>query len=160
MTCECNKNIELKIEKMYDDVILPKYQQLGDAGFDLHCYLYDEAEKEPVKSIMIYPGCSAKIHTGLKCEFPQGYYLAIYPRSSMGIKKSLALCNTVGIVDSEYDGEILIFVRNFGNEPVEILNGERIAQGILMQYPLVKIVEIDKRPETERGSGFGSSGRI
>ena len=64
--------IELKIEKMYDDVIMPEYMQLGDAGFDIHCYLHDESG-EPVKSIKIWPGSSVKINTGLKTSFPHGY---------------------------------------------------------------------------------------
>ena len=152
--------LELKIEKMYDDVIMPKYQQEGDAGMDIHCYLYDETEEGPVISTKIWPGSSAKINTGLKVEIPEGHYMQILPRSSMGVKKDLILKNTVGIIDSKYRGEILLFVKNAGNEPVEILNGERLAQAIILPYPEVKIVQVDKVSETSRGAGFGSSGRV
>lgn len=151
--------VELKIERMHNDVILPKYQQLGDARFDIHCYLQDE-ECEPVKSIKIYPHCSAKIHTGLKTNFPHGYELELVPRSSMGIKKKLMLMNTVGIVDSEYSNEILLFVYNYGDEPIEILHQERLVQGKINKCEDVEIVEVNKIQETERGSGFGSSGRF
>lgn len=152
--------IELKIEKMYDDVILPEYMQVGDAGFDIHCYLYDEAEKEPVKSIKIWPNSSAKIHTGIKTSFPHGYSLELVPRGSMGIKKNLMLMNTIGIVDSAYDQEILLFVYNYGNEPVEILHQERLVQGMIKKCEEVKIVQVDKIEKTERGAGFGSSGLL
>ena len=151
--------IELKIEKMFNDVIMPKYQQDGDAGMDIHCYLYDETEG-PVISTKIWPGSSAKINTGLKVEIPEGHYMQVLPRSSMGVKKDLILKNTVGIIDSKYRGEILLFIKNTGNEPVEILNGERLAQAIILPYPEVKIVEVDKVSETARGMGFGSSGVV
>ena len=151
--------IELKIEKMYDDVIMPEYMQLGDAGFDIHCYLHDESG-EPVKSIKIWPNSSAKIHTGLKTSFPHGYSLELVPRGSMGIKKNLMLMNTIGIVDSQFDQEILLFVYNYGNEPVEILHQERLVQGMIKKCEEVKIVQVDKIDKTSRGDGFGSSGRV
>ena len=152
--------IELKIEKMFEDVILPEYKNDADAGFDIHSYLYDETEKEPVKSIKIYPGASAKINTGLKFQIPEGYYIELHLRSSAGVKLNLALKNTVGIIDEKFSEEVLIFVRNYGTEPVEILNGERIVQGILKKREQAKIVQVYKVEETERGAGFGSSGRI
>ena len=152
--------IELKIEKMYDDVIMPDYKNEGDSGFDIHSYLYDEAEKEPVKSIKIYPKSSAKIHTGLKFQIPEGYYIELHMRSSAGVKLNLDLKNTVGIIDEKYSEEVLVFVRNYGNEPVEIMNGERIVQGVLKKREQAKIVQVYKVEETERGEGFGSSGRM
>ena len=151
--------IELKIEKMYDDVIMPEYMQLGDAGMDIHCYLHDESG-EPVKSIKIWPNSSAKIHTGLKTSFPHGYSLELVPRGSMGIKKQLMLMNTIGIVDSQFDQEILLFVYNYGNEPVEILHQERLVQGMIKKCEEVKIVQVDKIEKTSRGEGFGSSGVV
>ena len=150
----------IKIEKMFNDVIMPKYQQDGDAGIDIHCYLYDETDSEPVKSIKVWSNSSVKINTGIKVEIPEGHYMQILPRSSMGVKKDLILKNTVGIIDSKYRGEILLFIKNIGNEPVEIINGERLAQAIILPYPEVKIVEVDKVGETARGMGFGSSGVV
>lgn len=151
---------ELKIEKMYKDVITPKYQNVGDVGFDIHCYLYDEIDKDTVKSIKVWPGASAKIHTGLKLQIPEGYCVELHLRSSAGVKKDLVLKNTVGIIYEKFSDEVLIFIRNNGQEPVEILNGERIIQGILRKREEANIVIVDKIQKTDRGEGFGSSGRI
>lgn len=151
--------IELKVEKMYDDVIMPEYMQDGDVGLDIHSYLCDESG-EPVKSIKLWPNSSAKINTGLKFCIPQGYFLELHLRSSAGVKKDLRLKNTVGIIDTNFSHEILMFVKNEGNEPVEILNGERIAQIILRKAEEVEVVQVDKVEQTERGAGFGSSGRV
>lgn len=151
---------ELKIEKLHKDVITPQYQNIGDVGFDIHCYLYDEMDKEPVKSIKVWPGASAKIRTGLKFQIPEGYCVELHLRSSAGVKKDLRLKNIVGIIDEKFSDEVLIFVKNTGNEPVEILNGERIVQGILRKREQANIVIVDKVQKTDRGDGFGSSGRI
>ena len=79
----------------------------------------------------------------------------------MGIKKNLILKNTIGLLDSDYRGECLIFVKNIGNEVVFIENGERLVQGLIIPYMRPNFVEVDELDSTERGAnGFGSSGRI
>lgn len=79
----------------------------------------------------------------------------------MGIKKNLILENTVGLIDSDYRGECLIFVRNIGDFPVEIENGERLVQGLLVPYFKHSFIEVNELDETERGvCGIGSTGRV
>ena len=124
-------------------------------------FLDYEIENEKVSKVVIQPNQELKIHTGLALQLPAGTALLLLPRSSMGIKKNLILKNTIGLIDTDYRGECLIFVKNIGDAPVEIENGERIVQGLLVPYFKHTFTEVDELDETERGtSGFGSTGRV
>lgn len=152
---------EIKVKKLFEDVELPQAATAGATAFDLRCYLYDEESNEKVKKIIVQPNQEAKIHTGLALQLPAGTALLLLPRSSMGIKKNLILENTVGLIDSDYRGECLIFVRNIGDFPVEIENGERLVQGLLVPYFKHSFIEVNELDETERGvGGIGSTGRV
>ena len=85
--------------------------------------------------------------------------MLIVPRSSTGTKKGLMLQNTVGVLDSDYRGECFLFFRNMKDTPVEIEDGERIAQVIVIPYPTLEYEEVAELQDTERGAGgFGSTG--
>ena len=100
-----------------------------------------------------------KINTGLRVQIPQGFFGAVYPRSSTGVKMQLMLANTVGVIDSDYRGEIMIFMYNYGNDPQVIKNGDRIAQLVIQPYERCELVQVESLDETDRGeSGFGSTG--
>ena len=151
----------VKVKKLFKDAQLPIIATDGSAGADLKAYLYDEEINEKITKIVIQPNQKAKIHTGLAFQLPYNTAMLLLPRSSMGIKKNLVLQNTIGLLDSDYTGECMIFVKNIGDEPVEIENGERLVQALVIPYVKANYEEVEELNETERGDGgFGSSGRI
>ncbi len=130
---------------------MPRYATEGSAGMDLAA-----ANEEP---IVLAPKTQAEIPTGIHISIPKGYFGALYPRSGAGIKKHLALSNTVGVIDSDYRGEIKIFLYNYGDEPVTVEKGDRIVQMIIQPYARFPLHRVTKLDETERGEGgFGSTG--
>lgn len=142
----------LKIKKMRDNAIIPTRGDSEAAAIDLYACI-----DEPM---VLPPGDTAKIPSGIACEFPEGYFGLIAPRSSVGIKRRLVLTNTVGVIDNSYRGEILMVFKNDGDMRQVIEPGERLAQMILLPYVTYNIEETDTLSDTERGeSGFGSTGR-
>lgn len=128
------------------------YQTSGAAGIDLPC-LTD-------KDIIIDPASVKKINTGVKVQIPDGFFGAVYPRSSTGVKKSLMLANTVGVIDSDYRGEIVIFLYNYGKDKQIIKNGDRLAQLIIQPYQRCDIEFVEELSQSVRGEdGFGSTGQ-
>ena len=150
----------VKVKKLFEDAKYPELATKGSAGADLRAYLYDEEMPDvKITKIVIQPNQKAKIHTGLAFQLPKNTAMLLLPRSSMGIKKGLILQNTVGLLDSDYTGECLIFVKNIGDEPVEIENGERLVQAVIIPYVKPAFFEVDELDKTERGNGgFGSTG--
>lgn len=145
--------MELKIKKMNDNAILPTRGDTEAAGIDLYACIPDKLE--------IAPGSSVLIGTGIACEFPEGYFGAVVVRSSIGIKRHLALSNQVGVIDNSYRNEILVSLTNMGDMYETISPNERVAQMILLPYVKFDITEADELSETERGmGGIGSTGRF
>lgn len=143
--------MELKVKKVRDNAILPTRGSEKAAGIDLYACI-----DEP---IVIMPGESARFGSGLAFNIPEGYFGAICVRSSVGIKRNLALMNQLGVIDEDYVGEVIMAFRNMGKEPQTINPGERLAQMILLPYVTYNIVETDTLSETERGEGgIGSTG--
>ncbi|NLW52885.1 MAG: dUTP diphosphatase [Tissierellia bacterium] len=134
-----------KVLKIVSEGTLPQYATEGSAGFDLFCN-----NESP---IIANPNEVVKVPTGLKMEIPKGYFGAIYPRSSAGIKSRIKLANTTGIIDSDYRGEVVLFLVNEGDTPLEISKGDRLAQMVIQPYIQVKIVQVDTLEETQRGEG-------
>lgn len=138
--------------KIVTENFTPKYATEGSAGFDLFCN-----NEEPV---VVQPNEVAKISTGIKVSIPKGYFGAIYPRSSAGIKHRISLANTVGIIDSDYRGDIQIFFVNNGDKAHTIHKGDRLAQMIIQPYVQVEFDLVDSLDKTDRGAGgIGSTGR-
>lgn len=144
---------------------IPKQATSGSAGMDFVAVGYKTDFEEtwfkpgsfPV-NISLPPGMRMMIKTGLAVELPKDTVLLIYPRSGLAAKQGITLANCVGVIDSDYRGEILISLTNQSNKPYVIKNGERVAQGIVHRLPAIKIVEADDLTATERGSGgFGST---
>ena len=145
----------------------PKYANYGDACMDLRAYLPKDTEEgsttygEQLSKIIIPPNGKAAVGTGLKFSFSDKYYMSIKPRGSMGIKKGLMLQNTEGVLDSNYRGECILFLKNLSDEPVVIEHNERIAQFCLIPVPTMVIEEVNELDETSRGEGrVGSSGNF
>ena len=142
----------LRTKKMRDNAILPTRGDSQAAGVDLYACI-DEAVTIPINDTVVIP-------SGIACEFPEGYFGAVVPRSSVGIKRHLTLPNNVGVIDWSYRGEIMMAFTNVGKEAQVIEPGERLAQMILLPYVLFEIEETDTLSETERGAGgIGSTGK-
>jgi dUTP pyrophosphatase len=144
------ETVEVKVEKINNLAVLPKYAHEGDAGFDL--YSTDCGS--------LKPGETKVFGTGLKMEIPKGYAVAIRPRSGMSLKTSLRITNAPGTIDSIYRGEVGIILQNTGKKTLHIDIGDRIAQGVLEKIPTASFIAVDDLSETERGEGgFGSTGK-
>ena len=151
----------VKVKKLFKDAQMPTIATEGSAGADLRAYLYDEELNEKLLKIILQPGQEVKIHTGLAFQLPKGTAMLLLPRSSMGIKKNLILKNTIGLLDCDYTGECLIFLKNIGDTPVAIEQNERLVQALIIPYVKADYQEVEELDETERGaSGFGSSGKV
>ena len=149
--------MELKIKavspKMGREIPLPRYQTAGAAAMDL-CACVDEA-------VTLAPGQRRGIPTGIAIALPSADYVAlVFARSGLGIKHGVVPGNCVGVIDSDYRGEIMVGLYNSGESEYTIQPGDRIAQ--LMVTPVVRpvLVQAEELDETDRGAGgFGSTGR-
>lgn len=144
----------MKIMKIYDDAILPTRGSAEAAGYDLYARLKEH------ETLQILPHETTKIGTGIAIECPKGYFAGIFARSGLATKQGLRPANCVGVVDSDYRGEIIVAIHNDSDEIRYIENGDRIAQMILIPYIPMTFVETDELSESERGQdGFGSTGK-
>ncbi len=142
----------IAVKKISPKAILPTYGSAEAAGADLYACL-----EEPVT---IGPGETAWIPTGIAMEVPKGCAGLIYARSSMGVKRGLAPANKVGVIDSDYRGEIRVVLLNHGKEPQTVSHGERVAQMIITPVVTPAYVEVPELSDTDRGTGgFGSTGK-
>ena len=145
--------MELKIKKLHPNAILPTYGSAGAAGADL----YALPEGDP---IVIGPGETVMIHTGLAMAIPEGYVGLNFARSGLASKRGLAPANKVGVIDSDYRGELMVALHNHGAVPQTVEPGDRVAQFLIMPVIQADFSETDELDETDRGSGgFGSTGR-
>ena len=141
----------LKICKVSEKGIVPKRATNGSAGMDLHACI-DE-------SIVLNPGERVFIKCGIAIGLPEGYAAFVFPRSGLGVKHGITLSNCVGVIDSDYRGEIMVALYNQSNIEQVIEKEERIAQFILMPYVKANFEETQDLDETSRGcGGFGSTG--
>lgn len=142
----------LKIKKVQENAIIPKRATEGSAGLDL-CACIDEP-------LTLKGGETALIPTGLAIELPGNQYGAfVFARSGLSIKHGIGLLNAVGVIDSDYRGEIKVGVINQIQEAYTIEPGERIAQLVILPVAMMPVVEADSLADSERGAGgFGSTG--
>ncbi len=144
--------MDKKVLKIISEGTCPQYATPGSAGFDLYC--------NNEETVIAKPHQVVKIPTGLKMQIPEGYFGAIYPRSSAGIKMRVKLANSTGIIDSDYRGEVILFLINEGEEDLEINKGDRLVQMIIQPYLRVEIQEVKELDQTHRGEGgIGSTGK-
>ena len=144
--------MNMRIKKLRPNAVIPTYGSAEAAGADLYACL-DAA-------VTIGPGQTVFVPTGLAMEVPRGYAGLIYARSSMGTKRGLAPANKVGVVDSDYRGEVMVALHNHGALPQTVTGGERIAQLLITPVLAPAFVEIDELSDTARGAGgFGSTGK-
>jgi dUTP pyrophosphatase len=142
--------IELPIQRLHADAVVPERAYEGDAGLDLSA----------CERVELAPGERAVVGTGLAVAIPEGYAGFIQPRSGLADRHGITIVNSPGLIDSGYRGELKVIVLNtdavhgFVVEP-----GMRIAQLVVLEVPEIELVELDELPATERGvRGHGSSG--
>lgn len=139
----------VKVKKLVESAVLPKYGTEFSAGADL---------VNAGDDIVIEAGKTAIIHTGIALEIPVGLVGLIYARSGMATKRHLAPANKVGVIDSDYRGEIMVALFNHGSQAQVVEKGERVAQLVLTPYISATFVEGDIDNTTRGEGGFGSTG--
>ena len=143
---------KISVKKLREKAVIPTYGSAEAAGADLYACL-----DAPV---MIAPGETVFVPTGIAMEVPKGCAGLVFARSSLGAKRGLAPANKVGVSDSDYRGEFFVALHNHGKLPQEIAHGERIAQLLIVPVFTPGFVEVDELSDTQRGSGgFGSTGK-
>ncbi len=145
---------KIKFVKLNDKAIVPSYGTPFSAGADLYALLGEER-------IEIKSGETKLIHTGIALQIPDGLVGLIYARSGIATKRGLAPANKVGVIDSDYRGEIMVSLHNHSDKPQFIEEGERIAQIVFTPYVAAQFLECDTLDDTDRGAGgFGSTGKV
>jgi len=142
----------IRVVRLKPEANLPTYGSKEAAGADLYACLEND--------IVIQPGQSAFIPTGLAMEIPKGCAGLIYARSGLACKRGLAPANKVGVIDSDYRGEFIVVLHNHGDQPQTVCHGERIAQLVITPILMPGYTEVSELSETDRSSGgFGSTGK-
>lgn len=142
---------KMNIKKLNDNAVVPTYGSDFAAGADL--YACEGGE------VTIEAGHTKLIHTGIAMEIPEGLVGLVYARSGLACKRHLAPANKVGVIDSDYRGEIMVALHNHSNEPQTVADGERIAQIVFAPYYTASFEVVDELSDTVRGiGGFGSTG--
>ena len=144
---------KLFVKRLDPRAVLPAYQTAGAAAMDLAAVL-----DEPVT---IAPRQLVSIPTGLAIALPDdGWVALVFARSGLGVKHGISPSNCVGVIDSDYRGEVRVGLTNFSDEPYTIQPGDRIAQLMITPVARASVLELDELPATARGSGgFGSTGK-
>ena len=142
---------KVAVKKLRPGAVMPKFGSKEAAGADLYACLEE--------SVSIAPGQTVFIPTGLAMALPRGYVGLVYARSGLACKQDLAPANKVGVIDSDYRGEIKVGVINQIGEVYTIEPGERVAQMVILPVSMMPVEEVETLGETDRGAGgFGSTG--
>lgn len=141
--------MKIKIKKLREDAVTPKYACEGDAGVDLYS----------CEDYVLNPGERVLVSTGLSIALPIGFEAQIRPKSGLALKYGLSIVNSPGTIDAGYRGEVGVIVINHGNEVFRIEKGKKIAQMIINKVEQVDFEQVDELEESERRErGFGSTG--
>jgi dUTP pyrophosphatase len=153
--------MKISIQKTHPAAIVPQYATGGAACFDLHAVV-DNETRLPA---LLHPGGSTTVRTGLAFEVPDGWVLLVFSRSGHGFKNDARLANCVGVIDSDYRGEVMVKLRSDqaaddDAASMRIHQGDRIAQAMLLPLLRVSFDVVETLSPTERGvAGFGSTGK-
>lgn len=143
--------LKVPLKKLRENAHIPTRGSSAAAGYDLYACL-----DEPV---VIEPHTTVKIGTGITAALPDGYFAACFARSGLASRQGLRPANCVGVVDSDYRGEYIVALYNDSDESRTVVDGDRIAQLVVMPYLAVVFETVDTLSDTERGAGgFGSTG--
>jgi len=142
---------QLKIMRLKPNAIIPERKTSGSVGYDIAACLDDE--------IIITPGETYMVGSGIVIALEQGYAAFLYARSGLGIKQGIIPANCVGVIDSDYRGEVIVGLKNTSDKTFTVRNGDRIAQMVVSRCELPEIIVCENLDETQRGDGgFGSTG--
>ena len=145
--------MKVALEKRHPLAVLPIYSTSSSAGADL-CALPEE------ETVMILPGETKLLPTGIAVAIPEGYVGLICARSGLSVKEGLAPANKVGVIDADYRGELMVALHNHSQSPRQVTRGQRIAQLLIMPVVQAEFEVVDSLSGTERGQGgFGSTGK-
>lgn len=145
----------INIKKTDENAKIPTYGSVYAAGADLYAVIHNEEN-----NVEILPGETAFIDTGIVMEIPNGYVGLVYARSGLSCKQGLAPANKVGVIDSDYRGNIMVALYNQSNEVRTVSEGDRIAQIIIQPVEQFGFKVKENLSDTIRGNGgFGSSGK-
>lgn len=143
--------MRIAVKKLRENAVIPRYATAGAAAMDLY------VSQAPNT---VFPGETVYVHTGLAMAIPKGYVGLIFARSGLASTHGLAPANKVGVIDSDYRGEIVVALHNHGDSSKNIAVGDRIAQMMIVACEHVGLDEVDELSGTERGTGgFGSTGK-
>lgn len=143
--------MKIKIQKLKSDAELPEYRTIGSSGADLKAL--------PESDVIIEPGMTALIPTGIAVEIPEGYEIQIRTRSGLAANSGIIVLNSPGTIDSDYRGEIRIIIANLGKKPFTVKKGDRIAQAVIARSYRAEFEETQSLSTSIRASrGFGSTG--
>ena len=144
--------MKISVRRLRPTAVLPTRGSAMAAGYDLYACL-----EEPV---VIPPGETRKIGTGIAAAIPEGYFGGCFARSGLAVKGGLRPANCVGVVDSDYRGEFFVALHNDSAEERRVCHGDRVAQLVILPYLTAEFEECETLPETDRGAGgFGSTGK-
>lgn len=162
--------MQIKIKKLDDRAQLPVYATTGAACFDLHT-IVDDVDPKQVSVMGAQTIMQGELagkgafeqatvyRTGLAFEIPEGYVMLVYSRSGHGFKHGVRLANCVGVIDSDYRGEVMVKLHNDSRFAFTVYNGDRIAQAMIIPVQQVQFELVTELSSTERGSGgLGSTG--
>lgn len=142
------QRIKVEVKKINDNAKIPEYAHPTDAGADIFA----------AEEITIEPRDTQMIRTGIQVAIPVGYEIQIRPRSGLSLKTGLRIANAPGTIDSDYRGEVAVIMTNIGQTARTIKVGDKIAQMVISEVPMIKWVETDNLDDTDRGEGgFGST---
>ena len=143
---------EVRIKKLRENAVVPKIATAGSAAADLYACIDD--------AVVIPAGGNAVVPTGIAAAVPEGYGAFIFARSGLGIKHGIVPRNCVGVIDSDYRGEICVGLANLSDKEYTVLPGDRIAQMAILPVMPAEYVLCNELSDTERGEGgFGSTGK-
>ena len=142
---------KIKFIKLDKNATVPSYGTEFSAGADLYAL--------PGQEIVLEPNQTTLVHTGIALEIPEGYAGFVFARSGIATKRGLAPANKVGVIDSDYRGEIMVALHNHSEKVQKIEDNERVAQLVIMPYLKAEFIEANTLEDTKRSSGgFGSTG--
>lgn len=143
--------LNVMIKRLSSKAVLPAYQTAGAAGMDIAACLDEPVTLAPMERRLI--------PTGFAMAIPSGYVAYLYARSGLALKQGLTLPNCVGVIDSDYRGEIKVALINVSDRPLKIHNGDRIAQMVISEVKQAILIEAGELDDTARSDGgFGSTG--
>lgn len=151
--------MKVKVKKLHPEAQLPVYATEGAACFDLHALDANWNVNAKAYGAEVRSGQATMFNTGLAFEVPEGHVMLVFSRSGHGFKNSVRLVNCVGVIDSDYRGEVAVKLFADGYGSLKVYGGDRIAQAMIVPVDRVEFELSDELGETERGEGgFGSTG--